>query len=162
MKNRNSTASSFGWSFQVNAALFLFLEYLKTAKSLRVEGKDEDIVIVLSDNTKIYAQAKSTIKPDDIASKQKIDKLSEALETLNDDFEKKDSKIFIYITNFSNPTTAEKSGQLDGLSHLEFDELTKNSQRIIIKIIQDKNFDNIIPEFLHFRVLPFYGRDEKK
>lgn len=161
MPNYNSSPSAFGWSFQVNAALFLFLEYLYESKSIRVEGIHDDIVIVLNDNTKIYAQAKASSKPDNITSTQKKEKLLDALKTLNNDFVHKDGKQFIYITNFSNPTTAEKNGHLDGLSHLAFNELTKNSQKIINNIITTQGYKNIIPNLLHIRVLPFYGIDEK-
>lgn len=41
--SRNATPSSFGWDFQVNAAIVLMLENIKAIKSVRVEGRKEDI-----------------------------------------------------------------------------------------------------------------------
>lgn len=41
--SRNATPSSFGWDFQVNAAIVLMLENVKAIKSVRIEGKKEDI-----------------------------------------------------------------------------------------------------------------------
>ena len=49
MKNRNASASAFGWDFQVNAAILLMLENIEKAEKIRVEGKDEDIEITLND-----------------------------------------------------------------------------------------------------------------
>ena len=43
---RNATPSSFGWDFQINAAIVLMLENIKTIKSVRVEGKKEDIELI--------------------------------------------------------------------------------------------------------------------
>ena len=59
---RNATPSSFGWDFQINAAIVLMLENIKAIKSVRVEGKKEDIELLLENNENIYAQAKNAIK----------------------------------------------------------------------------------------------------
>ena len=65
MGNRNASPSAFGWDFQANSAIFLMLETIQDAKRIRVEGVDEDIEITLQDKTKVYAQAKAVVKPDD-------------------------------------------------------------------------------------------------
>lgn len=37
--NRNASPTAFGWRFQVNAALVLFVKNIENASSLRVEEK---------------------------------------------------------------------------------------------------------------------------
>ena len=83
MSERNASASAFGWDFQANSAILLMLENIKDAKRVRVEGADEDIEITLQDRSKVYAQAKAFVKPDNAS--HVIDKLTKALETLRDD-----------------------------------------------------------------------------
>lgn len=56
----DASASSFGWNFQSNAGIFLFLKYIKEAESIKIESKLQDIEINLSDGGKILAQAKSS------------------------------------------------------------------------------------------------------
>ena len=34
--DNDASASSFGWNFQVNAGIFLFLHYIKEAKAIKV------------------------------------------------------------------------------------------------------------------------------
>ena len=51
-----ASASSFGWNFQVNAGIFLFLHYIKDAKSIKNESKKEDIEIALKDQKIKYLQ----------------------------------------------------------------------------------------------------------
>ena len=55
----DASAASFGWDFQSNAGIFLFLKYLKEAESIKIESKLQDIEISLSNGGKILAQAKS-------------------------------------------------------------------------------------------------------
>ena len=50
--SRNATPSSFGWDFQINAAIVLMLENIKAIKSVRVEGKKEDIELLLESKEK--------------------------------------------------------------------------------------------------------------
>ena len=42
-KNHNAAASAFGWEFQVNAAMVLFIRNLPEAASVIVEGACDDI-----------------------------------------------------------------------------------------------------------------------
>ena len=78
MSDRNASASAFGWDFQANSAILLMLENIKDAKRIRVEGADEDIEVTLQDKSKIYAQAKAVVKPDDYT--HVVDKLTAVLE----------------------------------------------------------------------------------
>jgi hypothetical protein len=54
-----ASASAFGWQFQVDAAIFLFLHYIDEVERITVEGKYQDIELFLKDKKHIYAQAKS-------------------------------------------------------------------------------------------------------
>jgi hypothetical protein len=54
--SRNATPSSFRWDFQVNAPIVLMLENIRLVKSVRVEGKKEDIQLLLENDKYIYAQ----------------------------------------------------------------------------------------------------------
>lgn len=57
-EDNDSSASEFGWDFQENAGIFLFLHYIKEAQSVAIESKNQDIEIKFQDKT-IYAQAKA-------------------------------------------------------------------------------------------------------
>ena len=48
--DNDASASSFGWNFQANAGIFLFLHYIKDAKELKIESKLQDIEITLCNN----------------------------------------------------------------------------------------------------------------
>ncbi len=55
----NASASAFGWQFQVDSAIFLFLYYIDEIDEIVVEGKYQDIELLCKNNKHIYAQAKS-------------------------------------------------------------------------------------------------------
>lgn len=57
-EDNDSSASEFGWDFQENAGIFLFLHYISEAQSVAIESKNQDIEIKFQDKT-IYAQAKA-------------------------------------------------------------------------------------------------------
>mgnify|MGYP001835069503 FL=1 len=57
--NNDASATSFGWNFQVNAGIYLFLYYIQDATDIKIESKLQDIEITLNDNSKVFAQAKS-------------------------------------------------------------------------------------------------------
>lgn len=55
----NASASAFGWQFQVDAAIFLFLYYIDEVDEILVEGRYQDIELLCKNSRHIYAQAKS-------------------------------------------------------------------------------------------------------
>ena len=63
--SRRADAVVFGFDFQVNAAIVLFLENVKDVKSLRLEGDYEDIEIELENGKYILAQAKAVERASD-------------------------------------------------------------------------------------------------
>lgn len=160
MGDRNASASAFGWDFQANSAMILMLENMKNAKCVRVEGAEEDIEIILQDQTKIYAQAKAVEKPDDTS--HIIDKLVKALETLNDAAKKGDGGLFTYVTNSSNPFNSQRTlSYFTGRTHLGFDELPDIARKKIEEIIQKNKYRDLDVHMMDIRVIPFYGDDLK-
>lgn len=160
MCDRNASPSAFGWDFQVNSAILLMLENIKDAKRVRVEGADEDIEITLQDQSKIYAQAKAVSKPDDYT--HVIDKLTDALETLNLAAKNGDGSLFTYVTNSPNPFNNQKTMSFfTRRTHLDFDELPMTAQKKIEDIIQNKGYSDIDIHKIDVRVIPFYGNDLK-
>ena len=160
MRNRNASASLFGWDFQVNVAIVLVLENIKNVESVRVEGKDEDIEITLENQRKIYAQAKSVVKPDDYTNVKA--KLKSALETLNQAARNGDASLFTYATNSSNPFhIAETIPFFTGRTHLNFDELPDLAKAEIKRIVADQGYTDIDLSKFDIRVVPFYGDDPK-
>ncbi len=160
MSDRNASASAFGWDFQANSAILLMLENIKDAKRIRVEGADEDIEVTLQDKSKIYAQAKAVVKPDDYT--HVMDKLTAALETLSFAAKNGDGSKFSYVTNSPNPFNNQKTMSFfTGRTHLDFDELPEDARNKIEKIIQDKGYSDLDVNKMDVRVIPFYGNDLK-
>lgn len=96
--NNDASASSFGWSFQVDAGIFLFLYYITDASNIKIESKYEDIEITLNNNSKVFAQAKS-VQDYTSATNQK-EKLKDAIISLSKK-PYKNNKL-IYISNIPN------------------------------------------------------------
>ena len=105
MTNRNASPSAFGWDFQVNAGIVILLDSIREAKAVKIEGKTEDIEVVLQNGTHIFAQAKSSMDPED-SHNAKSD-LKKALKTLNDADGTGNTKQLIFVTNRSNPFNEE-------------------------------------------------------
>lgn len=136
------------------------LENIKEAKRVRVEGADEDIEITLHDQSKIYAQAKAVVKPDDYT--HVIDKLTDALETLNLAAKNEDGVLFTYVTNSPNPFNNQRTMSFfTGRTHLDYDELPDDAQKKIEGIILSKGYSDIDVHKIDVRIIPFYGKDLK-
>ena len=97
-KNRNASASAFGWQFQINMAIYLMIKYFGKFEEMKIEGEKEDIEILLNNNRKIYAQAKSKQNVNNGDTSSYSTKLKEALESLSD-VNDNDSESLIYISN---------------------------------------------------------------
>ena len=52
----NASASAFGWQFQVDAAIFLFLYYIDEVDEIVVEGKYQDIELLCKNSRHIYVE----------------------------------------------------------------------------------------------------------
>jgi len=129
--NRAASSGLFGFAFQVNCAIVLMLENIRSLKTLRLEGK-EDVEIVLEDGSYILAQAKSVVKASTDFRRVHYN-LKKALMTLSEasNSVKKVSQL-IYITNSSNPFDEVLSrARFFGPSHVSFLELPQEAQSII-------------------------------
>lgn len=98
--DNDASASSFGWNFQSNAGIFLFLHYIKEAKDLKIESKLQDIEITLNNDNKILAQAKSAQDPS--IDKAKKTKFKDALISIAKSSKTEPNAHFIYISNESD------------------------------------------------------------
>ena len=101
----DASASSFGWNFQSNAGIFLFLKYIKDADSIKIESKLQDIEINMSDGGKILAQAKSS--QDYTVATDKKEKFKDALISLAKFSEYGDQ--LIYISNIPDTLDSAKN-----------------------------------------------------
>lgn len=97
--DNDASGSAFGWDFQVNAAIFLFLKYLDEIETIKVEGKYQDIEIKKTDNSFIFAQAKSI---QDGSLTNRMPKLEDAIISLAKTPATKDDSL-LYISNYSAP-----------------------------------------------------------
>ena len=61
--SNDASASSFGWNFQANAGIFLFLKYMPDAADIKIESISQDIEITLIDERKVFAQAHKIAQP---------------------------------------------------------------------------------------------------
>ena len=139
----NATPSLFGWDFQINAAIILFLDNISNVEYMRLEGATEDIEIKLDDGKFIYAQAKSVIDPHDYTHVK--NKLQEALTTLNEASKIDNCKSIIYTTNSPNPFSNKFTmSSFYGLSRVSFENLPSQCKKTIeteITKFRDLSFD---------------------
>lgn len=78
--DNDASASSFGWNFQTNAGIFLFLKYMPEVTDIKIESKSQDIEMILEHNGKVFAQAKSS--QDYTAIKDQKEKFKDAIISL--------------------------------------------------------------------------------
>ena len=52
--SNDASASSFGWNFQANAGIFLFLKYMPDAADIKIESISQDIEITLIDERNLH------------------------------------------------------------------------------------------------------------
>lgn len=131
-KNSRAHAVVFGFDFQVNAAIVLFLENINDLKSLRLEGNYEDIELELNNGQYILAQAKS-IEKGSSDFRNVRSNLQKALQTLSEGNQKVSAKQLILITNSFNPLNdAASQGIFSGpAAHRKYSSLPESSQKII-------------------------------
>ncbi len=77
------------------------LDNIRDAKGIKMEGQKEDVEIRLNDGSYVFAQAKSTMSPDD--NSNAIGDLSKALQTLSEADASGCAKKLIFVTNRTNP-----------------------------------------------------------
>lgn len=127
-----ASASAFGWIFQSSAGLYLLLDCIEDAVSIKMEGKKQDIEITLDNNTIIYAQAKSVEDINDEKNNRK--KLKSALASLSK-CTKSVSKL-IYVSNIINPLDSDTPKHYI-YSRIPFSSILSPDQQTITKLLAE-------------------------
>lgn len=156
--NRNASFSEFGWEFQTNAAIVLFIRNIEDASSVRVEGVHEDIEINMDDGTVIYAQAKA--RAGNEPGKGSTNRLDGALKTLADDIVQGNYRELIYVTNDDYPFgKTHDVSELHGGGTLTFDELPAEVQSEIKEKGRVYGIGEDAFHAMSVSVIGFYGDD---
>ena len=155
--DRNASHSAFGWDFQVGAGIILMLENIKELSKLKIEGKNDDIELTLS-NAKIFAQAKSVMQIGDQRNAKR--NLNGAFSTFKDDIKKNKTPIisFVYITNISNPLSSEYKSAFEYGNTYDFSILSDKDQQ---KIIEGLGDDFPVDKF-KIKIIRFFGEGDNK
>lgn len=180
--SNDASASSFGWNFQSNAGIFLFLKYIKESRSIKIESKLQDIEIELLDGDRILAQAKSA--QDYSLAKDKKEKFKDAL--ISFARHPNETSQLIYISNIpdmlESATNAFNNSVVSYSSCLnstqkEIDEIfdslymsldKKISKEVDLKkksklLLIQKSIKNFDKTKLSFSVVyPFYGEENNR
>lgn len=129
--SRRADTVVFGFDFQVNAAIVLFLENVKNAKNLRLEGDYEDIEIELDNGKYIFAQAKAVERAsDDFSNVRK--NMKKAITTLSEADHKAKASELIMITNSPNPFNDESSrSAFYGPTKRKYKDLPESARKIV-------------------------------
>ena len=158
-KSRRADAVVFGFDFQVNSAIVLFLENIKEVEKLRLEGNYEDIELELSSGEMVLAQAKAVEKASaDFTNVRK--NMQKALMSLAEGGEKVNARELIMITNSPNPFNDDDSRSVFyGHAHRKYETLPPSAKKIVDEYLSkmDKELDT---DKLKIQVLPFETDDE--
>lgn len=154
MSNRRADAGMFGFDFQVNAAIVLMLENIKTLSSVRLEGNEEDIVLTLNNKKKILAQAKAVQNGSSDFRNVRAN-LKKALTTLSEGAQSADVDKLIFITNSANPFNDDSSRSVFyAPTRRKFSDLPPSAQAIIQEylsaIAQPLNTDDFVIQVFNF------------
>lgn len=138
-EDNDASASAFGWDFQANAGIFLFLKYIKEVDSIMIETKYQDIEIKLKKGI-IYAQAKAL--QDESKEGSENSKLRDALVSLSKITNIDDDDKIVYISNLNAPINGEK-------------DMFRND------VVEYKNCNPIIKKFIKEQVEIIINKLEK-
>lgn len=142
--SNDASASSFGWNFQYNAGIFLFLKYSDDVLTVEIENDEQDIVLELRGGKHLYAQAKSVQDYSVLDAGDKNAKIKDAIVSLSNTAAKDIDGQFIFISNIKEPIVDE-----DGLSRSRvicYSELNQSSQTQIdclFKALEEKMIASI-------------------
>lgn len=136
-KNKRASSVTFGFDFQVNAAIILMLDNVTDLKSLRLEGNHEDIQIELNNGEYILAQAKSVVNSSsDFRNVRR--NLKNALVSLSAGSRGIAVKQLIFITNSPDPLKDDNSRFIfqGPPAYRDFTTLPPSSQAIIRQYLE--------------------------
>lgn len=156
----NAASVEFGWDFQHNAGIMIMLMNIKDAKSIKIEGKSEDIEITLRNGHKIYAQAKSVVRYDDFS--HVLANVKKSIGTLNNAWKNGDGECLIYTTNSPNPLSDRMSVMAfsAGPVCLSYDELPTRACKDKIDKIYLQQRCNFPKEKFRIFVFGFHGDED--
>lgn len=140
--NKNAGAVIFGFDFQIDAAICLFIRNIELIEKIKVEGKYEDIEQFLFDGSIIYCQVKSVINATKNDPRVKRQKLRDALDSLSKcELNNKDK--LVYCSNQKDPLIANDSRfTIEDIIEFEYNYLDEKSKELINKYFK-KNISNI-------------------
>ena len=158
MSNNCAAASLFGWDFQINAAIAILIDNIGDIETVRLEGASQDIEITLSNDEKIYAQAKAVERAGNYNNVK--NHLIDALNSLNNSAHSSTYgvKQFIYITNSENPMGNQKtmSQFTGGYVRRRYADLSDTTKEIIDNALsKSKHSIAIDKDKLYIYVLNF-------
>lgn len=153
--SNDASAASFGWNFQYNAGIFLFLKYADDVTNVEIENDMQDITLQLKSGECIYAQAKSAHDYSELDVGDKTIKIKDAIISLSNTALKDSNGFFIYISNIKEPIKDEDGisknrvvsyPNLNKSSQIHIDELFSSIKKKILKSInvikKDKTISN--------------------
>ena len=163
--NRSSNATSVlnGFLFQIDVAIFLFIEYIDDIEIMRVEGKKEDIEITLKNKNKYMVQVKSQYNAQ-TKNKNIMARLRKALRGLIKS-DSEEVERLIYATNFVDPLNNNDPEFLNYsyILRKNYIDLSDSSRKVIEeeinKIIESKHIDY---NKIWLVRIPFSGEDERE
>jgi len=135
--DNDASASIFGWDFQINAAIFLFLKYLKDVYSVKVESKHQDIELQMNDKSCIYAQAKSVQDGSNTNNKKKLEDAIISLAKTPVDYAKKDK--LLYVSNYSEPIKEKNLYNNKIVSLKDVKDEKEEFEKVVSEIINKLN-----------------------
>ena len=180
--SNDASASSFGWNFQANAGIFLFLKYMPDAADIKIESISQDIEITLIDERKVFAQAKSA--QDSTTIKDQKEKFKDAIISLARNPYKDNQLVYISnipdtfksAPNFFNNSIIPYNDCLAGIQKEIDDTILSISKNIAKKIKKEKDplkirkleqikvkVENFHKENLYISTIyPYYGNEKNR
>lgn len=147
LEDNDASFAPFGYAFQADAGLYLFCNYYKEVKEIKIESALQDIEILDKNGHYILAQAKASQEPFDCESFGS--KLFDGLFSLAKHYTSKEDRL-IYVTNIPNVLGKEMSEQFND-TIISYSILSKNAKQIIndkIEAIKNKIISMIEKEDL--------------
>ncbi len=160
-RSRRANAVVFGFDFQVNAAIVLFLDNVKNTKTLRLEGNYEDIEIELDNGKYVLAQAKAVEKASSDFSNVRAN-MKKAIRSLSEGNQKVDAQELIVVTNSPDPFNDKESKSVFyGQARRTYDSLPNSAKKYI-----DRYLNAVAVPFETYKfkiqIIPFETDDEKE
>lgn len=132
LEDNDASFASFGYAFQADAGLYLFCDFYKDVKAIKIESSLQDIEMLDNNDHFIMAQAKASQNPFNCSSFGS--KLFDALFSLARHYVNDDDKL-IYVTNIPNVFGEEMKGQFND-DYVTFSKLSKKAKDIVIDKIE--------------------------